>query len=325
MLGQSDEIFLIEGERLRSLPARPFRAGLFGKTLEEALQTLLEKYPELLPGKQMDPESDDPPRFVLLRREMPVGAWAIDHLLVDQQGVLTLVETKLVQNPEARREVIGQIMEYAANSANSWGNGQARQKAEEFWSKQGKNVDDVIRAKFGGDVDIEAFWSTVEENLRQGKIRLVVLGDELRPEVRRIIEYLNAEMSTAEIYGLELRCYADESSHLVLVPHLVGQTQAIADRKGPTSLVTLWTVDRLRSAYDNLSDRDAADRLGRMLTWAMEAGSFLEARARTPHSVCGEKAGLEFSPSFRMGHPIGLSMRNTILVGRENAISYWKH
>jgi len=71
MSGKPDEVFFIEGERLKPLPARPFRFGLFGKTLEEALQELIERHPEVLPGKQMDPGSDDPPRFVLLYREMP--------------------------------------------------------------------------------------------------------------------------------------------------------------------------------------------------------------------------------------------------------------
>ena len=124
----SDEVFVINGEDFHALPSRPFRAGLFGKNLEEALQILIEKNPNVLPGKQMEPGSDDPPRFVLLRREMPVGGWSLDHLLVDQRAVLTLVEAKLMQNPEARRDVIGQIMEYAANAAQSWGNGRGAQR-----------------------------------------------------------------------------------------------------------------------------------------------------------------------------------------------------
>jgi hypothetical protein len=102
-----DEILTLNGAEVSRLPARPFRAGLFGETLEAALQTLIERHPEVLSGGQMEPGADDPPRFALLRREMPVGGWSLDHLLVDQHGVLTLVETKLAENPEARREVVG--------------------------------------------------------------------------------------------------------------------------------------------------------------------------------------------------------------------------
>lgn len=281
MRGKSDEVFVIENGDFRVLPSRPFRAGLFGKTLEEALQILIEKHPNLLPGKQIDPGSEDPPRFVLLRREMPVGGWSLDHLLVDQRGVLTLVEAKLMQNSEARRDVIGQIMEYAASAAQSWENGRVRAKAREFWLKGSKSIDTVIKEAFGEEIDVEAFWPEVEQNLQKGKLRLIIAADELRPEVRRTIEYLNAEMNNAEVYGLELRCYSDESSPLVLVPYLIGQTQATADRKGSTQAVR-WPVERLRDAYDDLQDRDIAEHLREALDWAVERGFFEEAKTQAP-------------------------------------------
>ena len=228
----SDEIFILDGGSLKSLPTRSMRDGLFGKSLEDALQTLLQNYPKVIPGKQIDPVSDDPPRFVLLRREMPVMGWSLDHLYVDQRGILTLVETKLAQNPQSRREVVGQIIEYAANAREMWASGRARQFATEFWSRQDKDIDDLLADEFGPEIDLDGFWEIVESNLRQGKIRLIIASDELRPEVRRMIEYLNNEMQNAEILGLELRCYGDDSEQLVLVPHLVGLTEAIRQQKG---------------------------------------------------------------------------------------------
>ena len=123
----SDEIFLIGESGIKVLPSRPFRAGLFGKNLEEALQTLIAKQPNIINGRQIEPGSADPPRFVLLRREMPVGDWSLDHLLVDQRGVPTFVEAKLIENPEARRAVIGQVLDYVALASEKWGEGQLRQ------------------------------------------------------------------------------------------------------------------------------------------------------------------------------------------------------
>ncbi|MBC8417198.1 MAG: hypothetical protein H8E10_01220 [Desulfobacterales bacterium] len=132
MSNKSDEIFILRHGEIEPLASRSMRIGLLGKNLEDALQTLFEKYPQLIPGRQIDPGSEDPPRFILLRREMPVGGWALDHLFADQRGVLTLVETKLIENPESRREVIGQIIEYAANAIELWSGGKARQKASEY-------------------------------------------------------------------------------------------------------------------------------------------------------------------------------------------------
>lgn len=127
MTDRSDEVFHFNGHKLTPMPSRSMREGLLGKTLEDALQTFFEKYPQIIPGKQIDPVSGDPPHFVLLRREMPVGGGSLDHLFVDQKGTLTLVETKLFQNPESRREVIGQTIEYAANAIEFWAGGAARE------------------------------------------------------------------------------------------------------------------------------------------------------------------------------------------------------
>jgi hypothetical protein len=243
---------------------------------------LLQKYPQVIPGKQIDPVSEDPPRFALLRREMPIGGWSLDHLYVDQRGVLTLVETKLIQNPESRREVIGQIIEYAANANEFWASGGARQYAAEFWSRQDKELDRVLREQLGEEVDIEELWGNVEANLGRGRIRLIVAADDLYPEVRRMIEYLNREMQNVEVLGLELRCYGESESSLVLVPRLVGQTQDAIDRRIPGRGAILWNVEELRAAYRDLPDEKLGRRLFEVLEWALENKLFLVARAKSP-------------------------------------------
>jgi len=222
---------MIGRDSFQALPNRSMRDGLLGTNLEDALQVLFEKYPQLIPGKQIDPASPDPPRFVLLRREMPIGSWSLDHLYVDQRGILTLVETKLIQNPESRREVVGQIIEYAANAADLWAAGRARQAATEYWTRKGKDLNDVITKGFEEEIDVEGLWDTVETNLRRGNLRLIVAADELQPEVRRMVEYLNAEMQNAEVFGLELKCYGQDDTNMVLVPRLVGQSEAIRQSK----------------------------------------------------------------------------------------------
>src|SRR5687767_15703556 len=54
-------------------------------------------------------------------------------------------------------------------------------------------------------------WTAVEMNLVRGRFRLLIVSDTLRPEVRRIIEYLNTELRNAEVYGLELACFGTDS------------------------------------------------------------------------------------------------------------------
>jgi hypothetical protein len=63
----------------------------------------------------------DPRRFLLVRREAPVPdrenggiRWSIDHLFLDQDAIPTLVEVKRSSDTRIRREVVGQMLDYAA-------------------------------------------------------------------------------------------------------------------------------------------------------------------------------------------------------------------
>lgn len=46
--------------------------------------------------------------------------WSVDHLFLDQDGVPTLVEVKRSTDTRIRREVVGQLLEYAANATAYW-------------------------------------------------------------------------------------------------------------------------------------------------------------------------------------------------------------
>ena len=91
-----------------------------GYVSEEVLQDYLVDYPDLLPGDQIDPEN--PRRWLLVAQEMGVpgeeegtGRWSLDHLFLDQDGIPTFVECKRSSDTRARREVVAQMLDYAAN------------------------------------------------------------------------------------------------------------------------------------------------------------------------------------------------------------------
>ncbi len=111
---------------------------------EDVLQSLLEKYPNLLAGEQVD--TDIPRRWLLVRREMglpgePYGnpRWSIDHVFLDQDGIPTLVEVKRSTDPRARREVVAQMLDYAANAVAYWPVETVKDNFEE--TCRGKNLD----------------------------------------------------------------------------------------------------------------------------------------------------------------------------------------
>src|SRR3712207_5102953 len=84
---------------------------------EDVLQRLLEEFPELIAGVATAGASA---KLLLVRREMPVAAadsvgLSHDHLFLDQSGVPVLVEVKRASDTRARREVVAQMLDYAAN------------------------------------------------------------------------------------------------------------------------------------------------------------------------------------------------------------------
>ena len=100
--------------RLIEMVERPFKN-------EDDFQFLLAKHPNLLAGDQIDAAS--PRRWVLVKREIKVPdrpdverRWSVDHLFLDQDGIPTFVEVKRSSDTRLRREVVGQLLEYAANS-----------------------------------------------------------------------------------------------------------------------------------------------------------------------------------------------------------------
>ena len=109
---------------------------------EDELQALIAEHPELLDGTQMRPE--DPLRWILIAREQGIAEssdaaarWAVDLLLTDQEARPTLVEVKRGSNPEIRRTVVGQMLEYAAHAARTWTADTLRRAFEESTAARG--------------------------------------------------------------------------------------------------------------------------------------------------------------------------------------------
>jgi hypothetical protein len=212
---------------------------------EDILQELVAKHPEILAGDQIDPEA--PPRWLLLRREAAIpdttdgeDRWWLDHLLLDQFGVPTLVEVKRSTDTRIRREVIGQMLDYVANAQAYWAAGRMQQMlADEVGSPE---VADAKLAEYlGVNDDLEAkpkyiadFWSKVESNMREGNVRLLFVADELPRELKKLIEFLNEQFTKIEVLGVELRQYVGQGIK-ALVPRVVGQTEAAREQKERSS------------------------------------------------------------------------------------------
>src|SRR5512144_2824257 len=81
---------------------------------ERWLQETLFDHPTLLPIDDIDSAYGG---CIAVCRELQTSAGPIDLLYVTPEGRLVIAETKLWRNPEARRAVVTQILDYAKELA----------------------------------------------------------------------------------------------------------------------------------------------------------------------------------------------------------------
>lgn len=249
---------------------------------EDVLQALLERHVVLLAGDQMSP-GIEPRRFLLVRREagIPGGLnesdrWSVDHVFIDQDAIPTLVEVKRSENTQIRREVVGQMFDYAANAVAHWPEGALAEHFNATHESDEGGPTSTLRsfleledeAPEKVEHEIEAWWRQAETNLRAGRLRLLFVADEIPSELRRIIEFLNEQMATTEVLGIEIRNYEGDGLR-ALVPRVVGLTEAATDRKrrqsGPSiPLSEVWSsapdaVVEARRLLDEWAARSGVD------------------------------------------------------------------
>lgn len=197
---------------------------------EDVLQELLARFPDLLAGDQI--AGADARRWVLIERESAVpdseesaGRWSLDHLFLDQDSVPTLVEVKRSSDTRIRREVVGQLIDYAANAVVYWPAETLRAAFEARIEREELDAEVELSAVLTPDQDADTYFEQAAANLKAGRIRLVFVADQIPRELRRVVEFLNGQMD-AEVIAIEVKQYVGPDGLRTLVPRAIGQTAA---------------------------------------------------------------------------------------------------
>lgn len=210
------------------------------KDEDNELQTILRNNFDLLPGEQID--SDVPCRWMLIKREMPVpdpstgtDRWNIDFVFADQNATPTFVECKRYLDTRARREVVGQVLEYAANAQHFWTADDLRAHAEctakENQSSLEKGIGE-LQSAFGDSV--ENFFAEVEKKLKASEIRIIFFLEQAPQELKRLVEFMNSQMGAVDVLLVEAKQYEGNGVRIV-VPTVWGFTERIREIKRAAS------------------------------------------------------------------------------------------
>ncbi len=235
----SGRIFLLDGDRtLRPMEEAPYDS-------EDLLQALLADHPDLLAGDQIDDR--EPRRWLLVRREFgvpdaeeAVDRWSVDHLFLDQDGVPTLVEVKRSSDTRIRREVVGQMLDYAAHAAAYWPVERIRAA---FEAEHGDSSDQALVESLGVE-SADELWEKVSAHLDAGRLPLVFVADRIPRELQRVVEFLNKQMDPAEALAVEIRQFVGDGRK-TLVPRVMGLTaEAQARKRSAAGKRRLWNEAR---------------------------------------------------------------------------------
>jgi hypothetical protein len=236
---------------------------------EDVLQKLLARYPNLLAGDQMDAAA--PRQWLLISREMGVPGeeeggdrWSLDHLFLDQDAIPTLIEVKRSRDTRIRREVIGQMLDYAANAVVYWPVEAIRARFEEGCRQRAAEPAKEVEAFLGTGTGIDEFWQQVKTNLQAGRVRMVFVADEIPLELRRIVEFLNGQMDPAEVLAVEIKQFVGQGLQ-TLVPRVIGQT---AKKGGSGPAEKQWDEASFMEALTQRRGSQDAEVARTILSWA---------------------------------------------------------
>lgn len=236
---------------------------------ETALQQILHDHPNLVPGVSEQ---------AVACREFQSGAGRADVVILDTQGKLTLVECKLAANPQVRREVIGQVLDYASRM---W-----RMDVEEF-ERVWRRTDGGRVSPFEELDDQDGRIRTaVKENLAAGRFNLVLAVDDLNDDVKRIVEFLNAvTVPTTGVIVVEFT-HAQDGDVEILIPTAYGTDLVEAKSAAHAASVRAWKEEDFL-AWCEATDPTATPLILEFLGALRSAGfQIVGGRAQTPSLNC---------------------------------------
>jgi len=195
-------------------------------TAEQPLRDLIFAHPNILPLTQLEPEIG---RIIAVATEVTLpGAGRVDALLISEYGRLIIVECKLWRNPQARREVVGQVLDYARELARYEYEDLLRVVSSRV-GRRGNVLYELARAA-GSPLSEADFGDRVARDLAAGRFLLIVAGDGITEATRRLGEYLAVQPGLAFDFGLvEINEYrfADPQTgaeRRIFQPRLLGRT-----------------------------------------------------------------------------------------------------
>lgn len=222
----SNPIIISENNDISLLQRIPFSERTFS---ESWLQEIIQNNSSLLPIEEIEPSFSD---SVSLAREIKTKVGFIDNLLINNDGYITIIETKLWRNVQARREVVGQIIDYA-KELTKWTYDDLNDAvvlSNQTVNNSSKGVIDILKQNSDvNELDEKYFIDSVSKNLKRGRFLLLIVGDGIHESVEEMVDYLQQFAQINFTLALvELHIYKNITNNsLIVLPQIIVRTKEI--------------------------------------------------------------------------------------------------
>jgi hypothetical protein len=217
----------------------------------------------VIPIEDIQSDTELSPKMLMLKEVGLPGSdssRATDLVGIDKKGNVCIIETKLAINSQAKREVIGQILEYAAflyEKGIDWLNDVAKRQ---------RGISIVQYFEKDLDWDKESFEQNLRDSLNEGKFKLFIAIDEMNDELQTIISYMK-NILDVEIYALEFRYFKEKAGLEILVPDVHGGKKGVISHPLP-----LWTERKFFDDAEKKVDAETLQTLQKLYDFSKQLG-----------------------------------------------------
>ncbi|MGL5799859.1 MAG: hypothetical protein ACRCYN_07315, partial [Plesiomonas sp.] len=153
--------------------------------------------------------TDGGSELYFLKRQVTTLAGVSDAIMVSADGLLVVVEVKLARNPEVRRTVVGQLIDYVATLTEY--------TVDELNELLDGCLENILSEKFENETEYKRVWQAIGANLRAGVARYILVVDSANADLERIVKFL-ALKSSLDIRLITINKYVSESGFSIFVP-----------------------------------------------------------------------------------------------------------
>jgi len=165
---------------------------------------------------------------------------------------------------------------------------------EETCQKQGGDPENALGSFIGDNKTTGEYWTSVDTNIKAGKLRLLFVADTIPSELQRIIEFLNKQMDPAEVLGVEIKQYIGDGE-TTLVPRVIGQTvEARQHKKRTSGKPVKWSEDSYLDWHKERFAEPILETAKAILSWVKDHSDSIwwgEGRTETSYIACIQDNG----------------------------------